>query len=276
MHTKKFTNPKQYIRLIIIVTLSGILYNATRTQPIVNLFIFFTNWSVWAVLFTAIFGVFLASHPKYSQKRAVTLHALHHISYTLAMFMTPVVVVLYWSSLHRRHKHEIWENSLWHRGVENDLSQRQQLYRAKLRHTIAVHSIPALCTLILMFLNHQTVLMKRHFPYLVAFCMLYGYVNYLAVVHLRDGQPLYSFMTWRDQKSFAYAFVMVVVSMTCFCVTAAIEQWVKNRWVTVYGVHEQSVNSGEMRKIKLTKSNSEIFEEELERVEMEKVEIQKR
>ena len=219
---KNQSNPKQYIRLTIIVTVAGILFNATRTQPIINLFIYFTNWSAWSVLFTAIYGLILASHPKWSQKRARTMHALHHISYTLAMFTTPVVVVLYWSSLHKRHKHEIWENSLWHRGVETDLPLRQRLYRAKLRHTIAVHSIPAICTVVLMLINHQTVLMKRHFPYLIGFCCLYGVVNYQAVQY-REGVPLYSFMTWRDQKSYGYALLMVVVSMTFFCLTAAIE-----------------------------------------------------
>lgn len=223
LQVKRQTNPKQYIRLTIIITVSGILYNATRTQPFINLFIYFTNWSVWAVLFTALFSFILASHSKYSHRYAVTLHALHHLSYTLAMFMSPVVVLMYWSSLHRKHKHEIWENSLWHCGVERSLPERERLYRAKLRHTIAVHSVPAICTLALMLMNHQTVLMKRHFPYLIAYCAVYGVVNYHAVIYLRDGQPLYSFMTWRDSKSYVYAILMVLISMLVFCGTAALE-----------------------------------------------------
>lgn len=91
-----------------IVVLSGILFNATRTQPVVNLFVFFTNWSVWCALFAALFSFIIASHSKFAHRRFTFLHALCHIAYTLALFTTPVVVVLYWSSLHKGHKHEIW------------------------------------------------------------------------------------------------------------------------------------------------------------------------
>jgi len=114
------------------------------------------------------------------------------------MFLNPPILILYWSSIHKKHKEEIWEAALWHKGVENDFTAREQIYRMKLRHTIAVHSIPAIWTVVLMLMNTNTVLMKRHAPYLAGFCIYYGFVNYIAVFNIRDGRPIYSFITWRD------------------------------------------------------------------------------
>ena len=93
----------------------------------------------------------------------------------------------------------------------------------KLHHTITVHSIPALWTVVLMLINTNTVLMKRHAKYLAGFCVYYGFVNYFAVFNLRDGKPLYSFITWRDYKTYFYCFALILVSLMVFSVSAAIE-----------------------------------------------------
>lgn len=73
--------------------------------------------------------------------------------------------------------------------------------------------------------------MKRHIPQLLGFCVVYGFVNYGATKYLRDGKPLYSFINWRDRKTFVYIGLMLPISIMVFCTTAAIEQRVKNRWI---------------------------------------------
>jgi hypothetical protein len=71
-----------------------------RIGPWINLFLFFTNWCVLFTLFTALIGIYLASNDKMTIKKAINLHALHHVSYTLTLFMTPVVVIMYWGIVH--------------------------------------------------------------------------------------------------------------------------------------------------------------------------------
>ena len=74
-----------------------------------GLFIYFTNWTQLANLLALIIGIILQFSPTYTLKNAPNLHALHHIFYTLAMFMMPAVVIIYWGFNHGANLKEMEE-----------------------------------------------------------------------------------------------------------------------------------------------------------------------
>ena len=91
---------KQKVRWILLVILLSILYNATRAGPVVNLTRYFTNWSLLATTSTVLISIILSANPDWDTDKAINLHALHHLMYTLTMFMNPVVFLMYWSIIH--------------------------------------------------------------------------------------------------------------------------------------------------------------------------------
>ena len=92
--------------------LIAVTYNATRAGPVVNLVRYFTNWSLLATLFTVILSIIITADPESDitsnpSNKALHLHSLHHLMYTLTMFMNPVVVSMYWGLIHQDHLNEI-------------------------------------------------------------------------------------------------------------------------------------------------------------------------
>ena len=87
--------------------LVGILFNATRIGPLTNLVNFITNWGVFATLINAASGIILGNNPSYSFKVAPNLHALYHLTYTLMLFLNPIIVCVYWGLIHTDHMEEI-------------------------------------------------------------------------------------------------------------------------------------------------------------------------
>ena len=87
------------------------------------MFIFLTNWAVWAILFTAILGFILAGSPSCTQKKALNLHACHHVFYTLSLFLSPIVVMVYWLLIFKKHKGEMWESTVKWKGQGRELTQ---------------------------------------------------------------------------------------------------------------------------------------------------------
>ena len=79
------------------------------------------------------------------------MHALHHLMYTLMLFMNPVVVIMYWGLVHKDH---IEERTTRFKG--ND-----ELIMIKITHTYIVHSVPTLCAYALMKIS-DCVLVRRH------------------------------------------------------------------------------------------------------------------
>ena len=62
-----------------------------------------TNWGVFATLFNAAIGLILGNDPSYSFDVAPNLHALYHLTYTLMLFLNPVIVSVYWGVIHEKH-----------------------------------------------------------------------------------------------------------------------------------------------------------------------------
>ena len=66
-----------------------------------------TNWGVFATLINAATGIVLGNNPSYSFKVAPNLHALYHLTYTLMLFLNPIIVCVYWGLIHEDHLEEI-------------------------------------------------------------------------------------------------------------------------------------------------------------------------
>lgn len=225
-------NNIQRIRIVIIVLITGIMLNCVRTQPWINLFIFLTNWAVWAINLTAIIGYVLAASPSCTQKNAPNLHALHHVFYTLSLFLSPVVILVYWTIVFKKHKGEMWEATKeWHGRVLAQ-EEREALYEQKLHHTYLVHTIPAIGAFVLMLIN-DTVLVKRQAWYMIFFGFLYGCSNYYSVMYVRKGKPTYWFITWRDIWSPIWAGLITLTFSGLFYLTAMFDEYITGRSTSI-------------------------------------------
>jgi hypothetical protein len=99
-------NRNQIVRGMIALIILSMFQNSTRLHHWSSLFIYFTNWSQWCILITALLGMVIASSPRYAQSKAINLHAFHHLFYTLSMFTQPVVVLVYWGVVHESNVEE--------------------------------------------------------------------------------------------------------------------------------------------------------------------------
>ena len=199
-----------------LIVLTCVTFNVTRAGPVVNLVRYFTNWSLLATYFTVIFGLIIGSNPSWDTNKAVNLHALHHLMYTLTMFMNPVVVLMYWGLIHQDHLNEI---RTLYKGDD-------RLIGIKIWHTYIVHSIPSICAIII-FRMSTTVLVRRHYQVLIVFGSIYTYTNYTAVL-ARDGRPLYWFLTWKDPiwETIAIAAAINITFCLLFYSTALFDEYV--------------------------------------------------
>ena len=104
------------------------MLNSLRLQPWINLFVFLTNWAVWAVNITAVLGYIIAANPALTVRRAPNMHACHHIFYTISLFLSPVVVLVYWLLIFKKHKGEIWASTEVVGGRHLSMAERENLY----------------------------------------------------------------------------------------------------------------------------------------------------
>ena len=104
---KKKFNPKQLIRLFLIIILVSVLMNSFRIYPIISLLIYLTNWSLISTLITCWLGYIIAGSGNLHIGNAINMHALHHLFYTLSLFMNPIVFIMYWGVIHDEHIKEI-------------------------------------------------------------------------------------------------------------------------------------------------------------------------
>ena len=81
--------------------------NALRVGPFINLLVYFTNWSLLSTLITCWLGYMIAGSRNLNIDNAINMHALHHLFYTLSLFMNPVVFFMYWGVIHNEHMKEI-------------------------------------------------------------------------------------------------------------------------------------------------------------------------
>lgn len=123
--------------------------------------------------------------------------------------MTPIVIIVYWGLIFKKHKGELWEAS---KLLTNTEEKANIMYDMKIMHAYLTHILPAFCAFLLMLVN-DTVLIRRHSNFLIGFGIFYGVNNYL--VTKRRGYPLYWFMTWEDHWSVIY-FLIIGFSFTAF------------------------------------------------------------
>ena len=171
-------------RLFVAFANFGIILNTLRAGPWENLFIMATCWCLWSVFFASLLGILLAHNPSWTMRKAPNVHACHHLCYTLMLFMTPIVVLIYWIFVHKdhvqymRHKHKYNE---------------EMFEIAYFHSTYLVHTIPGISALYLMFTT-DCVLIKRHSFFLVVFGVAYCIFNWYSC--LQRGRPIYWFLNW--------------------------------------------------------------------------------
>lgn len=70
-------------------------------------------------------------------------------------------------------------------------------------------------------------MIKRQSYFLIAFGIIYGIINYLAVKS--SGKPLYWFLTWQDYWSVIYLSIIIGVFTSLFLLTAVIDETITGR-----------------------------------------------
>ncbi len=211
---KKKFNPKQLIRLFLIIILVSVLMNALRVGPFINLLVYFTNWSLISTLLTCWLGYVIAGSRNLHIDNAINMHVLHHLFYTLSLFMNPVVFFMYWGVIHNEHMKEI--------RVKNE--GNETLIEMKIWHAYIVHIVPIICNLVQMFINNS-VLIRRHYMFLIYFSLLY-LINNFVQVKLRGNDPVYWFLTWEDHQSFLICIFVIAVFVSLFLITALLDEWI--------------------------------------------------
>ena len=100
---KKGVKPKyRVIKRVIAFAMVATLLNSLRAGNFISLFIMLTNWTLWATLVTALLGLKLSNDPSLTFNSAPNMHALHHICYTIMIFLSPAVVTIYWGVVHEK------------------------------------------------------------------------------------------------------------------------------------------------------------------------------
>ena len=158
------------MRKLVIGVLSAVMANVLRLYGLFELCTFLTNWALMSTLLTAILGYTIGNNPNYTYSNKPILHSLHHLFYTLMMFLNPVIVSMYWAVVHKEHVQEL---KIETNGDTNEFLDR-------ILHTYLVHSIPFLCSIVIMIIS-DTVLIRRHSIYLILVGVFYSYSNYQAV-----------------------------------------------------------------------------------------------
>ena len=100
------------------------------------------------------------------------------------------------------------------------------MYGMKITHAYLTHILPAFCTFLLMLVN-DTVLIRRHSNFLIAFGIFYGINNYFATK--RRGYPLYWFITWEDHGSVIYFLIIGFTFTGCFYLTVLVDEAITGR-----------------------------------------------
>jgi hypothetical protein len=132
------------------------------------------------------------------------------------MFTQPVVILIYWGVVHESNVKE----------MRLDANGNQRYFEDMLIHSILVHILPGFCCIALLLIN-QTVLIKRHSSYLIAFGIFYAFSNYYTVK--QRGQPLYWFLTWEDYTSIIIITATITVFTSLFYLTACIDEYITGR-----------------------------------------------
>ena len=192
------------------------LLNALRVGKLISLFVMLTNWTLWVTLFTSILGFKLSSDPSLTFEKAPNMHAAHHICYTIMIFLTPAVVLIYWNFIHEVHL----------KNIERDWGHLPELLPHCIMHTYIVHIAPGVCAFILMIIS-DTVLIRRHSRGLHYFSGFYCFSNFVSAK--MKGRPLYWFLTWEDWKSPAICVVLDLVFVVLFYGIALLDEKITGR-----------------------------------------------
>ena len=101
----------QRVRRFIFIALTYVIMRSCQIYPLTDMLTYFTNWALLVTYLTCISGTIISQNKCYTLKNAPNLHALHHLCYTLMLFMTPIVIVMYWGLVHKQALIDIREEN---------------------------------------------------------------------------------------------------------------------------------------------------------------------
>ena len=134
-------------------------------------------FTVWIIILTAIY---LAVSMKAASPRAsCSTLALHHLLFSLALVGNFIVVVVYWSLIHKKF-------------VTSEYAKANPKLKDM---TYTMHTVPAI-SILYVFCKQDVILRAKDSVILLSLGLAFAYTNYIETI--RQGSPIYWFLTWED------------------------------------------------------------------------------
>ena len=205
--------------------------NSFRAQPIASHFTMFTNWMSNATLIAWFLEHIIIYSPHLNIKNAPNMHCLHHLFYTLSLFTSVIVTLVYWGLTHKKHLKDI----------EKKYEGNQLQIEISITHAYIIHIVPQFCAFIL-FLTSNTILISKHMKGMVGFGITYSIVNFIQTK--RRGKPLYWWLDWKDYNSILVLLALHAVFLVVFYGMAKLDEWYTGR-----RIETKSTKKGEIEKM---------------------------
>ena len=160
-------------------------------------------FTVWIIILTAIY---LAVSMKAASPRAsCSTLALHHLLFSLALVGNFIVVVVYWSLIHKKF-------------VTSEYAKANPKLKDM---TYTMHTVPAI-SILYVFCKQDVILRAKDSVLLLPLGLVFTYSNYLGT--MKQGSPIYWFLTWEDWRS----------GLICFAITGfGVALYLVLSWLTV-------------------------------------------
>ena len=136
--------------------------------------------------------------------------AWHHILFSLAAILNFVIMTVYWTMIHSEHitKPEI-------------IAFPHKVILAYVDHTV-----PGLA-LLYVFCKQDVILRAKDSVLLLPIGLAYAYSNYKGTI--KQGSPIYWFLTWEDWRSGFVALAILVISVTFYVALSLLTVCIKRK-----------------------------------------------
>ena len=183
------------------------------TNTLSDMFVYLTMLWVQFCAYSTFLEALITRNPNLTIEKAPILNKFQHGCYTLTIFLTPVVIPLYWSMLHQENLQRVTDLF-----AEKDDQTFKNVFYAQ---CYICHSVPAISAVIQMYTFNEH-LIHRHANLLTVFAASYGLWNCYVV--LTTGKATYWFLSWEDWKSPAILATLILVTVSVFCMIATIDK----------------------------------------------------
>ena len=213
LYSKNKPPPFEPLKKLNLVLISILCISSFLTNTFSDMFVYLTMLWVQFAIYSSFLEAILTRNPSLSIDKAPFLNKFQHGCYTLCIFLTPVVVPLYWSMLHHSNLQRVTDMF-----AEKEDQRLKNVFYAQ---CYLCHSIPAISAGIQMYTFNEH-LIHRHANLLCLFAISFGLWN--CYVAKSTGKVTYWFMTWQDWKSWVILVFLVLIPVCVFCVIASFDK----------------------------------------------------